>query len=83
MNENQLLNSALIGTPSGEVAPFRTHLTASQVQCLSRCAQGISIRFESSEIVNALIAGGYVKRGVAGVITVTGEGEQYLRTHAS
>ena len=38
---------------------------------------------ERWEIVDALIVGGYAEKGVAGTITVTAKGQQYLRTHAS
>jgi hypothetical protein len=58
-------------------------LTREQLEALSRCAKGISLRFEAPEIVDALIAGGYAQKGVAGVVTVTAKGQQYLRTHAS
>ena len=58
-------------------------MTAEQLEYLSRCAKGISLRFERLEIVDALIAGGYAEKGVAGVVTVTAKGQQYLRTHTS
>jgi hypothetical protein len=64
------------------VASFTSHLTNEQLQALSRCASGISLRFDALEIVNALIAGGYAQKGVAGVITVTAEGHKYLRSHS-
>jgi hypothetical protein len=70
-----------IANPSETFALVRTRLTGEQLECLSRCANGISIRFESSEIVDALVAGGYAEQGVAGVVTVTAKGQQYLRTH--
>jgi len=57
-------------------------LTDEQFACLSRCAKGISLRFEASEIVDALVLDGYVEKGVAGVVTVTVKGRQFLRTHA-
>ena len=60
-----------------------THLTPEQLECLSRCAKGISVRFERWEIVDALIVGGYAEKNVAGTVTVTAKGQQYLRTHAS
>jgi hypothetical protein len=43
----------------------------------------MSLRFEASEIVDALVSAGYAEKGVAGVITVTDKGQQYLRTRAS
>ena len=60
-----------------------TRLTGEQLECLSRCAKGISLRFERSEIVDALIAGGYAEKGLAGVVNVTAKGQEYLRTHTS
>jgi hypothetical protein len=59
------------------------HLTDEALECLSRCARGISLRFERSEIVEELVAGGYAEKGVAGVVTVTAKGQEYLQTHAS
>ena len=35
--------------------------------------------FDDLRIVDALIAGGYAKRGVAGLVTVTARGYEYLR----
>ncbi len=58
-------------------------MTSDQLERLSRCAKGISLRFEAPEIVDALVAGGYAEKGVAGVVTVTAKGHEYLRTHAS
>jgi predicted metal-binding protein len=69
--------------PSETRALHTTRLTAEQLECLSRCAKGISVRFEASELVDALVVGGYVEKGVAGVVTVTAEGREYLRTHES
>ena len=54
-------------------------ITLEQLECLGRCARGLSIRFESSQTIKALIDGGYVTRGVAGVITVTPKGQECLR----
>ncbi len=67
---------------SEKTAPFRTRLKPEQFECLNRCARGISVRFERQEIIDALIAGGYVEKGVAGVITVTARGQGYLRAHS-
>ena len=61
--------------------PFTTRLTPEQLSSLRECAKGISLRFEKPEIVNALIAGGYAERNVAGVITVTPKGHKYLHEH--
>jgi len=68
--------------PSEKTAPFKPRLTPEQLECLSRCARGISVRFDRHELIDALLAGGYVERGVAGVVTVTARGQGYLRTHS-
>ena len=82
MTHNRPLKSLSIGNPSEKRALLKTHLTGEQLECLSRCAKGISLRFERLEIVDALVAGGYAEKSVAGVVTVTANGQQYLRTHA-
>jgi hypothetical protein len=83
MIQNPPLKSTLKDKPSETLAGHTTRLTGEQLECLSRCAKGISLRFERLEIVDALVGGGYAEKGVAGVITVTIKGQQYLRTHAS
>ena len=83
LTQNHALKPFSIPNPSEKLALLTSHLTGEQLECLSRCANGISIRFESSEIVDALVAGGYAEQGVAGVVTVTAKGQQYLRTHPS
>jgi len=83
MTHNRALKSLSVANPSETLALVTTLLTDEQLEHLSRCAKGISLRFESSEIVDALVAGGYAEKGVAGVVTVTAKGQQYLRTHAS
>ena len=83
MIHNRALKSVSVAKPSETLAWVTTRLTNEQLERLSRCAKGISLRFESSEIVDALVAGGYAEKGVAGVVTVTAKGQQYLRTHAS
>jgi predicted metal-binding protein len=75
--------SLSITEPSETLALLETHLKAEQLECLSRCARGISIRFEGLEIVDALVAAGCAEKGVAGVVTVTVKGQQYLRTYQS
>jgi len=62
---------------------FTTRLTDEQLETLRRCANGISLRFDAPATVNALVAGGYAAQGVAGVVTVSAMGQEYLRTHAS
>jgi predicted metal-binding protein len=83
MTHNCQLKSLSIANPSETRALVTTRLTREQLECLSRCAKGISIRFEGSEIVDALVVGGYAEEGVAGVVTVTAKGQQYLQSHAS
>jgi hypothetical protein len=73
---------ANIGSPP-PVPAFRTRLTEEQLERLRSCAKGISLRFERSEIVNALIEGGYVQQNVVGVVTVTAKGHEYIRTHGN
>lgn len=75
--------SLSIPNPSEALALHATRLTGEQLECLSRCAKGISLRFDRLEIVDALVFGGYADKGVAGVVTVTARGQQYLQTHAS
>jgi len=70
------------GSQPENVAPFTPRLTEEQLQCLNRCARGISVRFERWEIVDALVDGGYAEKGIAGVLTVTAKGREYLRKHA-
>jgi hypothetical protein len=83
MKNNHPLTSVSISNSSEKVASLKTRLTDEQFEHLSRCAKGISLRFERLEIVDALVAGGYAEKGVAGVVTVTIKGQQYLRAHAS
>ena len=49
-------------------------LNNDQLDRRRRCADGNTLRFESSEIVAVLVAGGYVKEGIGRVVTVTPEG---------
>jgi hypothetical protein len=83
MIRNRALQSLWSDNTSETRTFHTTRLTAQQLECLSRCANGISIRFEASEIVDALMGCGYVQRGVAGVLNVTIKGQHYLRTQAS
>ena len=83
MIHNHLPKSLSIPDRSEAVAVHAARLTGEQLECLSRCAKGISLRFEKLEIVDALVVGGYADKGVAGVVTVTARGNQYLRMHAS
>ena len=83
MIHNHSPKSLSVANPSEVLALHKKRLTGDQFACLSRCAKGISLRFEASEFVDALILDGYAEKGVAGVVTVTVKGQQYLRTHAS
>ena len=76
------LKSLSVANPAEERTLLKTHLTGNQLECLSRCARGISLRFEGLEIVDALVAGGYAEKGVAGVVRVTAKGQQYLWSNA-
>lgn len=60
-----------------------TPLTAKQNESLRRCSEGASLRFEASEIITALVASGYARKGIAGVLTVTARGREYLRARTS
>ena len=53
-----------------------------QLELLRRCADGHTLRYEPSETVAVLVAGGYAKEGIARVVTVTPEGQRYLLTQA-
>jgi hypothetical protein len=83
MTQPRSMKSSSIVNPSQSRASLTARLTRQQLEALSRCAEGISLRFDAAEIVDALIAGGYAPKNVAGVITLTAEGHQYLQTHAS
>jgi len=73
----------LVLVKASDVATFKPRLNREQLECLRRGSRGISLRFERSELVDVLIAGGYVEKGLAGVVTVTPAGHEYLRTHES
>jgi hypothetical protein len=83
MTRNRAMKSLSVVKLSETLASLTPHLTGEQLERLSRCAKGISLRFERLEIVDALVAGGYAEKGVAGVVTVTAKGQQYLRMRAS
>ena len=83
MIDNHPPKSLSIPDPSEALALHATQLTGEQLECLNRCANGISLRFERLEIVDALVFGGYADKGVAGIVNVTARGQQYLQTHAS
>ena len=58
-----------------------THLTVEQLDRLRRCANGNTLRFEASDIVEALVDAGYATEGVGRVVTVTPKGHRYLLSH--
>jgi hypothetical protein len=64
---------------SPQLESVAMRLTAEQLACLSRCAKGISLRFATSDVVNALVAGGYSQMGLARVVTMTARGREYLQ----
>jgi hypothetical protein len=68
-------------TPAKLPPRFSPRLTDEQLDALRACAKGISLRFEKSEVVNALLASGCVSKNVAGVTKVTTKGLDYLRRH--
>ena len=61
--------------------PCRILLTEEQLDRLRACARGISLRFEKPQIVDALVAAGLVEKNIAGVVTISAKGRQYLSTH--
>ena len=81
MKQPSVLRSLRATNKSQSFALFTTRLTGEQVAALSRCANGISLRFDASEIVDALVAVGYARKNVAGVVSVTPEGRRYLEMH--
>ena len=81
MTQRPALKSVPIAHESQSLAPFKTRLTAEQLEALRRCARGISLRFEAWAIVNALVDGGYAEKGLAGVITATAKGKEYVQAH--
>ena len=83
MTQSSALKSSPATYQSQSPTSITTRLTSEQLEALTRCAKGISLRFDARVIVNALVAGGYAENGVAGVVTMTAKGEEYLRTHAT
>ena len=81
IKSNRAFALSPIDEPSKPISYFTTRLTNEQLEALRACARGLSLRFEKPEIVNALVSGGYAERNIAGVITVTPKGHQYLQTH--
>ena len=70
-----------IGGPAGPTPRVTTRLTLEQLDRLRRCANGNTLRFESSDIVEALVSGGYATEGAGRVVTVTPKGHRYLLSH--
>lgn len=71
-----------VAGPLHQVAAFSTYLTDAQLDRLYRCADGNTLRFEAASIVDALVRAGYAKEGIGRVVTVTGDGREYLRMPA-
>jgi hypothetical protein len=67
--------------PTSTVPQAMAQLTDEQLDRLRRCANGNTLRFESTAIVSALVAAGYATEGVGCVVTVTPKGHRYLQTH--
>jgi len=82
MKRDRSLRTLFLVRASQGVAPFKPRLNGEQLECLKRGARGITLRFEKSELVDVLVAAGYAEKGLAGVITVTAAGLEYLKTHA-
>ena len=56
-------------------------LTGEQLDRLRRCANGNTLRFESTAIVAALVAAGYATEGTGCIVKVTPKGHRYLQTN--
>ena len=69
------------GRPVLESPHVTTRLSPEQLDRLRRCANGNTLRFESSDIVEALVSGGYATEGAGRVVTVTPKGHRYLLSH--
>lgn len=67
-------------SPSCSLEQVATRLSDEQLDRLNRCANGNTLRFESADIVDALVGGGYAKEGAGRVVTVTAKGHRYLRS---
>ncbi|HEX9277458.1 MAG TPA: hypothetical protein VGA51_13795 [Casimicrobiaceae bacterium] len=81
MTSNRAFKLLWIEKRSQAHGPLKVRLTDEQLEALRACAKGVSLRFEKSEIVNALLEAGYAEKNIAGVVRVTEKGHQYLRTH--
>jgi len=66
---------------NGLVLVPATQLTREQLECLRRCARGISLRFDEPADVEALVAAGYAQQNVARVVTMTAKGLHYLQAY--
>jgi hypothetical protein len=69
------------GSRPARVEDVSTSLTDEQLDRLRRCANGNTLRFESTAIVAALVSAGYATEGAGCVVTVTPKGHRYLRMH--
>ena len=79
MTRKRTLKSLPNTAPAQPLPSLTSRLTGEQLECLRRCAKGDTLRFEAAEIVGSLIDGGYAQKGIAGVVTVTAKGRQYLK----
>ena len=70
-----------ISKPAFEFPDAMPQLTVEQLDRLRRCANGNTLRFEASDIVEALVDAGYATEGVGRVVTVTPKGHRYLLSH--
>ena len=82
MKRERSLRPLSLVKDSKDVAPFKPRLSAEQLECLRRGARGVTLRFERSELVDVLVEIGYAERGLAGVVTVTPAGHEFLKTHS-
>ena len=60
-----------------------TPQASEELERLRRCANGNTLRFEASTVVEPLVAGGYAKQGIGRVVKLTPKGQEYLRAHAT
>jgi len=79
-SEEQCALTQPLARPSRALPRF-TRLTSEQLDRLRRCANGNTLRFESADIVAALVAAGYATEGIGRVVTVTPAGHRYLAAH--
>ena len=74
----QKRNGARASEDEADAARPSRQLDDTQWDWLRRAAKGDSLRFVSIDITNALVAAGYVERGVAGTFKMTLLGKRVL-----